>query len=140
MTQYNTDNTTEQNMQGVEAKASVLVFPRQGIERKIGFDAVRAMVVGRCSSPQARTLALETMQWSADAGEVRCRLARVAEMVKALTGDDILDLGTVEDLQRPLKSISVPGTFVEASELLTLLKALRQAMRVRSWLDRKSVV
>lgn len=136
MTQYNTDNTTEQNMQGVEAKASVLVFPRQGIERKIGFDAVRAMVVGRCSSPQARTLALETMQWSADAGEVRCRLARVAEMVKALTGDDILDLGTVEDLQRPLKSISVPGTFVEASELLTLLKALRQAMRVRSWLDK----
>ena len=136
MTQYNTDNTTEQNMQGVEAKASVLVFPRQGIERKIGFDAVRAMVVGRCSSPQARTLALETMQWSADAGEVCCRLARVAEMVKALTGDDILDLGTVEDLQRPLKSISVPGTFVEASELLTLLKALRQAMRVRSWLDK----
>ena len=56
-------------MQGVEAKVSVLVFPRQGIERKIGFDAVRAMVVGRCSSPQARTLALETMQWSADAGE-----------------------------------------------------------------------
>jgi len=137
MTQYNnTDNTTEQNVPGADIKVSPLVFPRQGIERKIGFDAIRAMVIGRCSSPQARTLAAEAMQWSADAAEVRCRLARVSEMVNALTGDDVLDLGTVEDLQRPLKSISVPGTFVEASELLALLKALRQATRVRSWLDR----
>ena len=137
MTQYNnTDNTTEQNAPGADIKVSPLVFPRQGIERKIGFDAIRAMVVGRCSSPQARTLVTEAMQWSADAAEVRCRLARVSEMVNALTGDDVLDLGTVEDLQRPLKSISVPGTFVEASELLALLKALRQATRVRSWLDR----
>ena len=137
MTQYNnTDNTTEQNVPGADIKVSPLVFPRQGIERKIGFDAIRAMVVGRCSSPQARTLVTEAMQWSADAAEVRCRLARVSEMVNALTGDDVLDLGTVEDLQRPLKSISVPGTFVEASELLALLKALRQATRVRSWLDR----
>ena len=109
MTQYNTDNTTEQNMQGVEAKASVLVFPRQGIERKIGFDAVRAMVVGRCSSPQARTLALETMQWSADAGEVRCRLARVAEMVMALTGDDILDLALSKICNDRLKASLFPG-------------------------------
>lgn len=129
-------DTTEQNVPGADIKVSPLVFPRQGIERKIGFDAIRAMVIGRCSSPQARTLAAEAMQWSADAAEVRCRLARVSEMVNALTGDDVLDLGTVEDLQRPLKSISVPGTFVEASELLALLKALRQATRVRSWLDR----
>ena len=137
MTQYNnTDNTTEQNAPGADIKVSPLVFPRQGIERKIGFDAIRAMVIGRCSSPQARMQAAEAMQWSADAAEVRCRLARVSEMVNALTGDDVLDLGTVEDLQRPLKSISVPGTFVEASELLALLKALRQATRVRSWLDR----
>ena len=136
MTQYNMGDTTEQNVPGADIKVSPLVFPRQGIERKIGFDAIRAMVIGRCSSPQARTLAAEAMQWSADAAEVRCRLARVSEMVNALTGDDVLDLGTVEDLQRPLKSISVPGTFVEASELLALLKALRQATRVRSWLDR----
>ena len=137
MTQYNnTDNTTQRDTTEADLKVSPLVFPRQGIERKIGFDAIRAMVVGRCSSPQARTLVTEAMQWSADAAEVRCRLARVSEMVNALTGDDVLDLGTVEDLQRPLKSISVPGTFVEASELLALLKALRQATRVRSWLDR----
>ncbi len=137
MTQYNnTDNTTQRDTTEADLKVSPLVFPRQGIERKIGFDAIRAMVVGRCSSPQARTLVTEAMQWSADAAEVRCRLARVSEMVRALTGDDVLDLGTVEDLQRPLKSISVPGTFVEASELLALLKALRQATRVRSWLDR----
>ncbi len=136
MTRYNTDNTTQQDATEADLKVSPLVFPRQGIERKIGFDAIRAMVVGRCSSPQARMLAAEAMHWSADAAEVRCRLARVSEMVKALTGDDVLDLGTVEDLQRPLKSISVPGTFVEASELLALLKALRQATRVRSWLDR----
>ena len=137
MTQYNnTDNTTQRDTTEADLKVSPLVFPRQGIERKIGFDAIRAMVVGRCSSPQARTLVTEAMQWSADAAEVRCRLARVSEMMRALTGDDVLDLGTVEDLQRPLKSISVPGTFVEASELLALLKALRQATRVRSWLDR----
>ena len=132
----NTDNTTRQDARGADTNVSPLVFPRQGIERKIGFDAIRAMVVGRCSSPQARALAAEAMQWSADAAEVRRRLDRVAEMVKALTGDDVLDLGTVEDLQRPLKSMSVPGTFVEASELLALLKALRQATRVRSWLGR----
>lgn len=123
-------------MQSIGTKVSALVFPRQGVERKIGFDAIREMVAGRCTSPQARTLAREAMQWSAAAAEVRRRLGRVAEMVKALTGDDVLDLGTVEDLQRPLKSISVPGTFVEASELLALLKALRQATRVRSWLDK----
>lgn len=122
---------------GMRGATSAAVYPRQSIERKIGFDTIRAMVTARCTSPQARALSRTSMQWSSDATEVRRRLYRVYEMTQALGGDDVPDIGTVEDLQLTLKSMAVPGTFVEASELLRLLKALRQAARVQSWFERK---
>lgn len=95
-----------------------MTYP-ENIEHKIGFDAVRRMVMAKCTSPLGEAL-VEEMSFSDDYDTVSRRLGEVAEFRAIITGDNDFPAGGIRDITERLKAIRPEGTYLTAAELVDL--------------------
>lgn len=93
------------------------------IERKLGFDDVRAAVSALCASAMAKERCSE-MSFSADATAVHALLRQTAEMLDIVSGDSGFPLGQIHDRRALLASLRPPGSFPAEAELPGLRASL----------------
>lgn len=99
-----------------------MIYPAT-FENKIGFDAVRRLLLARCLSDLGKRKC-EDMKFSSDFGEVERLLGQTAEMVNILTSGEDFPLGSVHDVTPQLRTLRVPGTHISEPELLRLRNSL----------------
>ncbi len=102
-----------------------MIYP-DSFEHKTGFDAVREMVEGECSSALGRSCAKEELVFSSDADVVTQRLEGCAEMasITGAEGGAGFPLGQIHDLREELGRLRLPGTWMPEGELLKLRTTL----------------
>lgn len=99
-----------------------MIYPAT-FEHKIGFDAVRRLLLGKCLSDLGKRKC-DDMHFSADFDEVARLLGQSGEMVKILTSGEDFPLGSVHDVTPQLRTLRVPGTHISEAELLRLRNSL----------------
>lgn len=113
-----------------------MIYPDK-IEEKIGFSAVRLQLAKKCHCDGSRQLCTE-MTFQTDFQTVEAMLQEVDEMVKANHSDETLPLEGIDDIDRDLSVIKIPGTFLEIKDLLKIRKMLECFNRLSSYFRRNS--
>lgn len=99
-----------------------MVYP-DSIEKKLGFESVRATVRAHCESEQGRHLADE-MTFVADSGHMGHLLRSVWQMMQALHADEALTIGSIHDMAAVLARARIEGAFLTAQEVASLRASL----------------
>lgn len=99
-----------------------MVYP-ESIERKIGFEGVRAAVKSHCVSPLG-VERVDAMCFCADPSAVRMLLGSTAEMLSLISGDNGFPIAGVRDCRGVLASLRIPGSFPAESDLPALRTSL----------------
>ncbi len=99
-----------------------MIYPER-IEEKIGFSGVRTEIAARCHCEGARTRCRE-MAFLSDFKAVETALKAVSEMLKANHSDETVPLEGVNDIDRDLAVIKIPGTFLEIKDLIKVRRML----------------
>ncbi len=99
-----------------------MIYPAT-FEQKIGFDAVRRLLLSRCLSDLGKRKC-EEMHFSDDYAEVARMIGETAEMVRILSSGEDFPLGGVHDVTPQLRTLRVPGTHISEGELLRLRNTL----------------
>ncbi len=108
-----------------------MIYPDK-IEEKIGFTAVRTELDRRCHCEGARKKCGE-MEFLTDYPSVLSSLTAVAEMVAANHSDETLPLEGVNDIDKDLSLIKIPGTFLEIKDLIKVRRMLDCFSKVASF-------
>lgn len=99
-----------------------MIYPER-IEEKIGFSGVRSEIAARCHCEGSRTRC-EEMAFMSDFKAIRTALTAVNEMVSANHSDETVPLEGVNDIDRNLAVIKIPGTFLEIKDLIKVRRML----------------
>ena len=100
-----------------------MIYP-ESFEHKIGFDAVRSAVAGRCLTAPGRRMVAD-MGFSASFEEVSRRISLTAEMLAIVSGPDPMPLSDLDDdLDTIIAAIRVPGASIEVADLVKLRRML----------------
>lgn len=113
-----------------------MIYPER-TEEKIGFSAVRTEVSARCRCEGSKALCAD-MAFMSDFSAVRTALDAVSEMVAANHSDEALPLEGVNDIDRNLAVIKIPGTFLEIKDLIKIRRMLDCFGAVTSFFSRHS--
>lgn len=117
--------------QALNAHILQMIYP-ESFERKIGFSAVRDGIARGCVSPLGLAF-IDEMVFMTDFNSIEAELCATSEMLAIVGGDEDVPLQNVHDVTMQLKSISVPGTFMPASELAIVRKSLSAMSEVREF-------
>lgn len=101
-----------------------MIYP-DSLEHKIGFSTVRSEIKKECVSSLGKRL-VDDMAMLDDFASIEFKLKTTAEMRQIVDADD-LPLGQLHDISHQLRTLSVGGAFLPASEL-TQLRSTLQAM------------
>ena len=101
---------------------SIMIFP-SNFEQKIGFPHIKTKIIDRCHSHMAKER-VENIMFSSDFDTVKFELSAVDEMLGLISSDAFPPLGNVADIEAELKGISLGGSMIAPSELLSVRKAL----------------
>lgn len=113
----------------------MLLYPKN-IEQKLGFDAIRNLLVDYCVSAMGKS-EVEEMSFSSDARFIKRSLSQTAEMKGILeSGVDIPDVA-YNDLSSWLPALSVAGSYGSAEEMLALLKSVQSTERIHKFFLKK---
>lgn len=99
-----------------------MIYPER-IEEKIGFGGVRAEIAARCHCEGSRTLC-KGMAFLTDFNAINTALSAVNEISVANHSDEAIPLEGVNDIDRNLSIIKIPGTFLEVKELIRVRRML----------------
>lgn len=108
-----------------------MIYP-ESFERKIGFVSVRDSIARNCVSPLGVAM-IDEMSFMTDFPSIENELHATAEMLAIVCGDEDVPLQNVHDVTVQLKSISVSGTFLPATELVAVRKSLFAMSEVREF-------
>lgn len=113
-----------------------MIYPEK-IEEKIGFAAIRLQLAKKCHCEGARQLCAE-MSFQTDFSFVKASLDAVDEMLRSRHSDETLPLEGVDDIDRDLAVIKIPGTFLEIKDLLKIRRMLECFSRIASYFRRNN--
>ena len=113
-----------------------MIYPEK-IEEKIGFTAIRLQLAKKCHCEGARQLCAE-MSFQTDFSLIKASLDAVDEMLRARHSDETLPLEGVDDIDRDLAVIKIPGTFLEIKDLLKIRRMLECFSRIASYFRRNN--
>ena len=100
-----------------------MIYP-ESFEHKIGFDAVRSAVAGRCLTAPGRRMVAD-MGFSVSFEEVSRRIDITAEMLAIVSGPDPMPLSDLdEDLDAIIAAVRIPGASIEVADLVKLRRML----------------
>lgn len=111
-----------------------MIYPAR-IEEKIGFSGVRVEISSRCHCDGARERCTD-MAFMSDYPAIRSALLAVSEMFAANHSDESVPLEGVNDIDRNLAVIKIPGTFLEIRELVKVRRMLDCFSAVASFFNR----
>ncbi len=111
-----------------------MIYPEK-IEEKIGFSTVRNQLAQRCHCEGSRMLCSD-MTFQTDFTLIRNTLHAVYEMYQANHSDETLPLEGVDDIDRDLSVIKIPGTFLEIKDLLKIRRMLDCFSRIATFFKR----
>lgn len=114
-----------------------MIYPER-IEEKIGFSGVRAEIATRCHCEGSRTLC-KNMAFLSDFNAINTALSAVNEMSVANHSDEAIPLDGVNDIDRNLSIIKIPGTFLEVKELIRVRRMLDCFCAVAAFFNRHKV-
>lgn len=112
-----------------------MIYP-DSFEVKVGFDKIRRMVAEKCITKLAQEKLGETA-FSASYDTVCMRIEQTEEMRRVLLMEDSFPDNTYVDVVDFLKKIRAEGTYLDALDLLTLLKALESAKALSQFFARQ---
>lgn len=90
------------------------------------------MLSGMCESRKGREL-VETMSFSSDFSEVQTRLRRVDEMLRLISAGEDMPAPVYFDIEPRLMQLRTDGTYMDAEQLVRLLKTMRSMREVRAF-------
>jgi len=105
------------------------------IEEKLGFTAVRGEIDKRCHCDGARR-DCAGMSFMTDYGSILTALKAVSEMVAANHSDESVPLDGVNDIDKDLSLIRIPGTCLEIKDLVKVRRMLDCFAKVSSFFQR----
>ena len=111
-----------------------MIYPER-IEEKIGFSNVRVEISSRCHCEGARERCAD-MTFMADYSAIKSALIAVSEMLAANHSDEAVPLEGVNDIDRNLAVIKIPGTFLEIKDLVKVRRMLDCFNAVASFFSR----
>lgn len=114
-----------------------MIYPER-IEEKIGFGGVRAEIADHCHCEGSRTLCKD-MAFLSDFNAINTALSAVNEMSVANHSDEAIPLEGVNDIDRNLSIIKIPGTFLEVKELIRVRRMLDCFGAVAAFFNRHKV-
>ncbi len=101
-----------------------MLYPKT-IERKIGFDTIRSILLESCQFEEGKRYVSE-MHFSHDYHKVSKRLEQTCEMLQLIQLGEIIIPHCI-DSRKHLKNIRVKGSFLEPDEILDIVEALFSA-------------
>ncbi|MBR5335015.1 MAG: Smr/MutS family protein [Bacteroidaceae bacterium] len=113
-----------------------MIYP-QNFEKKIEFDAIRAMLKEQCLCEMGREL-VEEMSFMTDHGAIMTALTEVEEFVNILRLEQNFPNDFYYDVREPLMRIRIPGMYMGEEELFALRRSLDTIGRILSLLRRKN--
>lgn len=114
-----------------------MIYPER-IEEKIGFVGVRAEIAARCHCEGSRTLCKD-MAFLSDFNAINTALSAVNEMSAANHSEEAIPLEGVNDIDRNLSIIKIPGTFLEVKELIRVRRMLDCFSAVAAFFNRHKI-
>ncbi|MDR1983982.1 MAG: Smr/MutS family protein [Prevotellaceae bacterium] len=108
-----------------------MIYPNT-YETKVGFDKIRNMVESHCITRLAKQK-LQNVEFSSDYDFVYIQLKQTGEMQNILTFENSFPECVYVDINDFLKKITIHGTYMLASELFDLLKALHSTKDIVAW-------
>lgn len=114
-----------------------MIYPER-IEEKIGFGSVRAEIAARCHCEGSRTLC-RSMAFLSDFNAINTALSAVNEMFAANHSDETIPLEGINDIDRNLSVIKIPGTFLEVKELIRVRRMLDCFSAVAAFFSRYKI-
>ncbi len=113
-----------------------MIYP-QNFEKKIEFDAVRAMLKELCLCALGREC-VDDMCFLSDYGAVEARLCETDEFVRLLRLEQNFPNDFYFDVREPLQRIRIPGMYMGEEELFSLRRSLDTIGRLLALLRRES--
>ena len=113
-----------------------MIYP-QNFEKKIEFDAIRAMLKELCLCEMGREL-VEEMSFMTDHGTIMTALTEVEEFVNILRLEQNFPNDFYYDVREPLMRIRIQGMYMGEEELFALRRSLDTIGRILSLLRRKN--
>jgi DNA mismatch repair protein MutS2 len=113
-----------------------LVYP-DNFEEKTGFDRIREMVAGFCTSGQGKSFVQE-MSFGTVEENLKEKLEKVNEFKSILVNEPDFIVGPVPDLHIALEKFRIEGTFLDADELKDLRTSLDTAKGVVAFFTRQN--
>lgn len=111
-----------------------MTYP-QNIEEKIGFDQVRRMLMGACSSTLGQERVESDVCFCCDFDHIRRVLATAREMQVALADPALgFPRGQINDIRESLHRVRIEGLYLVEEELLALQHTLQYAVELEHWL------
>ncbi len=95
-----------------------MLYP-DNFEEKIGFHAIRNLLIGRCLSAIGQAN-VEAVKMMTDLEEIQPELETVEEFRQILLFDEPFPAQDYYDLRAPLKRLQIEGTFIDPEELVQL--------------------
>lgn len=115
--------------------SDVTYFPPDA-DRRLGFDTIRARLVGATQTPYGRDR-LETLAPSADPEVVTGRLGRAGEMAALVQSGDPVPLREIDRLDAVLRRVQPKDATADGDDLLAVRRVLETARRVHDHLHRR---
>ncbi|MFI3314240.1 MAG: Smr/MutS family protein [Rikenellaceae bacterium] len=108
-----------------------MVYPLD-FESRLGFERIRQMIHDNCSTTLAKKVALE-QKFSTNFDYVNRLLLQNWQMVVSLTMYDDFPTAGYVDIDQFLHKIGIEGMFIEATELLSLRRAMELSQELTSF-------
>ena len=113
-----------------------MIYP-SNFEQRVGFDRIREQVIALCSMQSAREV-IASQGLSTSQREIEERLRLADEMRLVISMESGADIGEQDDIAAIVDKIAVEGSYITTEEAATLLRAIRSAASIVSFvLSRK---
>ncbi|MDO4190325.1 MAG: Smr/MutS family protein [Bacteroidales bacterium] len=111
-----------------------MLYPKNNIETKIGFDKIRSLLKQKCQSELAKEL-IDDMNFSAAYDNVCRNVGSVSQMQLLIEEQHPLPLGVVADLREAFAETRIVGTYLLADSLVLVRDNIAMALLINTTLN-----
>ena len=109
-----------------------MIYP-SNFEQRVGFDRIREQVIALCSMQSAREV-IASQGLSTSQREIEECLRLADEMRLVISMESGADIGEQDDIAAIVDKIAVEGSYITTEEAATLLRAIRSAASIVSFI------